>query len=172
MNNTHVTAKATASLLGPEFDDFLFAPIGEEKNGMMLRVVSALARLDLDPWEETGNLARLTADKATARLAALIAAQPDGLAGDQDPTAIASRLISRLPFRPDFDALSAKPSAGNHNPTTIQSPPFLWIVFLLMVLFESLGFAGSQRSAAHINNTPALTATGTTPQSPSLAVSP
>jgi hypothetical protein len=64
----------SACLLGPEFDDFLFAPLGEEKNGMLLRVVSALARLDLDPWQETTSLARLPKETATERLAALIAA--------------------------------------------------------------------------------------------------
>jgi hypothetical protein len=35
---------ASAPLLGPEFDDFLFAPIGEERTGMRLSVLSALAR--------------------------------------------------------------------------------------------------------------------------------
>jgi hypothetical protein len=38
----------SASLLGPEFDDFLFATIGEQGNGMLLSVASALARLDAD----------------------------------------------------------------------------------------------------------------------------
>ena len=35
-----------------EFDSFLCAPIGEERNGMLLSVLSALARLDVDPWQE------------------------------------------------------------------------------------------------------------------------
>ncbi len=43
--------------LGSEFDNFLFAPIGVDKNGMVLSVVSALARLDVDPWEEAEELA-------------------------------------------------------------------------------------------------------------------
>jgi hypothetical protein len=43
-----MTRSARVSVLTPEFDDFLFAPIGEDKNGMLLRVVSALARLDVD----------------------------------------------------------------------------------------------------------------------------
>ena len=50
---------ASISYLGSEFDDFLFAPIGEERNGMPLSVVSALARSDLDPWQEAAQLARL-----------------------------------------------------------------------------------------------------------------
>jgi hypothetical protein len=162
----------SASLLGPEYDDFLYAPIGDEKNGMLLRVVSALARLDLDPWQESANLAHLSVEKATERLAALITALPDGLLVHQDPKAIASRLIARLPSRRSFSAQSAERSAGVTNPMAIQSQPFLWIAFFLMVLLESLGFAGSQHSAAHLNNTPGPTASGTIPQSPSSAVSP
>jgi hypothetical protein len=58
--------------LGREFDDFLFAPIGEEPNGMSLSVVSALARSNVDPWQEAAKLARLPAKTATQRLASLI----------------------------------------------------------------------------------------------------
>ena len=35
--------------LGSGFDAFLFAVIGEDRNGMALSVVSMLARMDLDP---------------------------------------------------------------------------------------------------------------------------
>jgi hypothetical protein len=31
---------ASVSALGSEFDDFLFAPIGEDRNGMLLSVLS------------------------------------------------------------------------------------------------------------------------------------
>jgi hypothetical protein len=40
---------ASMSCLGSEFDNFLFAPIVEDKNGVLLSVVSVLGRLDLDP---------------------------------------------------------------------------------------------------------------------------
>jgi len=43
--------------LGAEFDDFLFAIIGDDRNGMQLSVVSVLARMDLDPWHEAATLA-------------------------------------------------------------------------------------------------------------------
>jgi hypothetical protein len=35
--------------LGAQFNDFLFAPIDEDANGSLLSVLSALARLDVDP---------------------------------------------------------------------------------------------------------------------------
>jgi len=68
---------APAIALVPEFDDFLFAPIGEERNGMVLSVISALAQLDLDPWQEAANLAQLPVTTAARRLASLIASLPD-----------------------------------------------------------------------------------------------
>ena len=68
-----MTRSASVSRLKSEFDDFLFAPIGEERNGMLLSVLSALARLDVDPWQEAADLARLPRDSATQRLTALIA---------------------------------------------------------------------------------------------------
>lgn len=64
---------ASASHLGPEFEDFLFAPIGADRNGMLLSVLSALARLDIDPWEEAARLAALPGEAATRRLSSLIA---------------------------------------------------------------------------------------------------
>jgi hypothetical protein len=43
---THV---ALSPLIGPEFDELLGAPISEDRNGTTLSVLSALARLDVDP---------------------------------------------------------------------------------------------------------------------------
>jgi hypothetical protein len=44
------------SLLHSDLNDFLFASIGEEQNGVTLSVVSALTRLGVDPWEEAARL--------------------------------------------------------------------------------------------------------------------
>ena len=93
-----MTRSVSTSLLGPEFDNFLFAPI-EDRNEMPLSVLSALARLDFDPWEEAANLAQLPGETATQRLASLIAALPDGPSAPLDPGTIAARLIALLPGR-------------------------------------------------------------------------
>jgi hypothetical protein len=45
------------SLPGSEFNDFLFAPIGEYRNGMLVSVLSGLTRSDVDPWQEAARLA-------------------------------------------------------------------------------------------------------------------
>ena len=49
-----------------------------EKDDMPLSVLSALARLDLDPWKEGAELSELPSDRATQRFAALIVRLPGG----------------------------------------------------------------------------------------------
>ena len=63
-----------------EFDSFLFAPVGEEKNGMLLSVLSALARLDVDPWQEAATLTKMPAQDATLRLTSLLSSLPSDAA--------------------------------------------------------------------------------------------
>jgi len=92
-----MTRSASVSVLGSKFDDFLFAPLGEDRNEMPLSVLSALARLDIDPWQEAAELARLPGETATRRLASLIAALPDWPSMQLDPGTIAARLVALLP---------------------------------------------------------------------------
>jgi hypothetical protein len=73
-----VTRTIAAPTAGTKFDEFLYAPIGEENNGMLLSVLSALARLDVDPWDEASRLARLPRSAAIQFLTTLIGALPDG----------------------------------------------------------------------------------------------
>src|SRR6266849_6563251 len=64
--------RAYAPML-PEFDAFLFASVGEEVDGIPLSVLSALARLGLDPRNEAVRLAHLTREAAADQLARMIA---------------------------------------------------------------------------------------------------
>lgn len=57
----------------PEFERFLFASVGEDRNGYGVAVISALARLGLDPWKETAELVTPGRDAARARLGAMLA---------------------------------------------------------------------------------------------------
>ena len=68
-----MTPGASVSFFRPEFDDFLYAPIGSDKDEMPLSVLSALARLNIDPWEEAAELSELPKSPAVQRLASLIA---------------------------------------------------------------------------------------------------
>ncbi len=92
-----MTHAALAPLIGPKFDKFLCASIGEDRNGTMLSVLSALARLDVDPWQEAASLARMPREAARERLTALIAALPDEPTADIPAKTIAADLIALLP---------------------------------------------------------------------------
>jgi hypothetical protein len=87
------------SPIHPEFDDFLFATVGEEINGMPLSTISMLTRLGLDPWSEAGRLASLAKREATDQLALIIARLPGTDWVDARRAEIASKLIELLPKR-------------------------------------------------------------------------
>jgi hypothetical protein len=97
------------SLIHSEFNEFLFAPVGEDENGTELTVLSALARLDIDPWAEAARLSALPRETAGRALAAAIAVLPEGHWTGSDASAIAARLVNRLPSR---GAAPAKPPSG------------------------------------------------------------
>jgi hypothetical protein len=80
-----------------EFDEFLCASIVEEKNGMALSVMSAFARRNVDPWQETARLSQLPRDVATRELCAMIAELLPGSLSRGSPRAITERLMAPLP---------------------------------------------------------------------------
>jgi hypothetical protein len=131
-----MTHSALASVPAPEFDAFLFAPIGEDRNGMLLSVVSALARLNVDPWQEAAQLAGLPGDTATRRLASLITALPDRPSAHLDASDIAARLISLLPRRGGSDIAPRQTSIGAGPATNFQAAIYviIWVSFLSLVL--------------------------------------
>jgi hypothetical protein len=94
-----MTPAASISFFRPEFDDFLYAAIDTDKNGMPLSVLSALARLNVDPWEEAAELSELSKIPAAQRLASLIVQLPGGRWTQTESRRIADRLIELLPRR-------------------------------------------------------------------------
>jgi len=120
--------------LGSEFDAFLFAPVGDDCNGMPLSVLSALARADVDPWQEAASLARLPGAMATERLSLLIAALPDEPSALREPESVAARLITLLPHA------TAVGSSGDASPgvgTALNSMAVIRVVAInvLVVAF-------------------------------------
>jgi hypothetical protein len=105
---------SSTSALSATYNDFLFATVCEERNEMPLTVVSALARLDLDPWTEAAELARMPADGAARRLRSLLA----GVAG-APPLTTAARLVALLPTQAKADASSRGGVAGIMSAQTV-----------------------------------------------------
>jgi hypothetical protein len=94
-----MTNSAAPKALGSEFDAFLFAAVGLDKNEMVVSVVSVFARQDIDPWQEAASLARLLQPLAASRLATLIATLPGGPPLNFDVGPGTARLIALLPGR-------------------------------------------------------------------------
>jgi hypothetical protein len=94
-----MTPAASVSFFRPEFDDFLYASIDTDKDEMPLSVLSALARLNVDPWEEAAELSELPRVPAAQRLASLIVQLPGGRWTHTEAMTVADRLIELLPRR-------------------------------------------------------------------------
>lgn len=95
-----MAAPDVTALQRSDLNQFLFADIGTEANGMTLSVISVFARRGSDPWTEAGRLAGLSKADAADSLAGMIASMPKSLWALPDAIVIAVRLIGLLPSRP------------------------------------------------------------------------
>lgn len=82
---------------GSDYDAFLFAEVGEDTEGASVTVLSALARLDLEPWTEARELSRLGREEAQVRLTAHFETITDIPALALASEGRASKLVSLLP---------------------------------------------------------------------------
>jgi hypothetical protein len=119
---------ATVLSARSEFDAFLFAHIGEEKNGMLLSVLSALARLDLDPWREAAELARMPQQIARQRLTSLIEALPNQAPTRPGPETVSTRLLALLP-----PAASPSVASSNKLPRGVSTLNFRAVMYVILV---------------------------------------
>ena len=165
-----MTNSAMTALLGPEFDAFLYAPVDEEGKGVLLSVLSALARLDVDPWREAAELARMPRGAANQRLAWLIAALPDAPASRLAPAMIADRLIKLLP-RVDRSSVVSREGLLRGSPaTSSRSIANMILINLLMMAFmlcAQWAIAGLQ--PAHVGTVHAAVSGTTIPETPHAA---
>ena len=107
-----MTAAASVTFFRPEFGDFLYAPIGADRNEMPLTVLSALSRLDVDPWKEAAELSELPKRHRDAEIGCVDCATAWRTMGAADARAIADRLIELLPHRGSSKPLSADKPLG------------------------------------------------------------
>lgn len=132
---------ALRSPLATQFGDFLYASIGEDNNGTPLTVLSALARQNVDPWEEAADLNRLRADAAMRKLTSMMAALPQGALANCEPKAVAARLLILLPQSSAFDLSPRKAIASVktvHHSSAVSIILSIIIYFALMFLTQSL----------------------------------
>jgi hypothetical protein len=165
-----MTRSAMTALLGPEFDAFLFAPVDEESNEGLLSVLSALARMDVDPWREAAELARMPTEAANQRLTSLIAALPDAPAARLAPATIADRLIKLLPgggpssFPSRERLLRADPTPTSR---TITNMILINLLVMAGMLCAQWGLASLQ--PPHVGSVHEATSSLVVPQTPQAA---
>lgn len=126
----------------PEFEQFLYASVGEDRNGYVVTVLSTFARLGLDPWKETAELVTLGHEVAQTRLASLLVQFQDVPTLASDHTRVARDLSQLLPDSQTSGALkrAAATVADGHTGTS----GLIWAVLaIIFVLFQMLMLGGS-----------------------------
>ena len=129
-----MTTSAPASNLTPKFDKFLFARIDKDSEETPLSVLSVLARLGVDPWEEAARLAQLPRLAAVKKLAEMIAAIPGASSACLDAGTLSDRLISLLPSRPAVVAVLPRLEQAVQSQRKSWIPVWILLAALLLVI--------------------------------------
>lgn len=128
-----------------EFNEFLYSVVGEEKTGVRLTVLSALARMGLDPWREAARLSALPKEAATQALATIVQTLPEGDWKASDSWAIADRLVRSLPNRGSAAAGSPQEKYIDDKRSKFRVPKWLfWIALGAAVYFTLSRFYGDR----------------------------
>lgn len=116
---------------GNRFDRFLFALVGEDRNGASVTVVSAFARLGLEPWNEAADLAALQPQAALTRLEVLLSDFEDVPALAKDHSSVAARLVALLPdSQPQRVSIFSGPAAPAGAAVSLR-----WILTAVLIIF-------------------------------------
>lgn len=124
----------SVSNIPSRYDAFLFAPICEEAEGMQLSVLSALARMNVDPWEEAERLATMPkaiAEKTLISTFNLVSCR------DLDPSeaqSTAARLARLLPQANDGSTTAATDIAAARAERTRYCLVWMSIAIVISLL--------------------------------------
>ena len=121
---------------GSDYDAFLYAQVGEDRTGAAVTVLSALARLNLEPWTEARELARLGREDAQVRLTTHFELITDIPALALASEGRAAKLVSLLP-KPAPLRVSKSFEAGTDN-FSIVSISWTTIALVGVVVLTSL----------------------------------
>ena len=128
----------------PEFERFLYAPVGEDRNGYVVTVLSTLARLGLDPWNETSELVILGREAAGARLGLLLSRFRDVPALGSDHGRVARELSLLLPESPPARALQR--AASTVADGRLGSSGLIWTILAIIFVLFHVSFVGGSGS--------------------------
>ncbi len=125
------TRRAAVTGFGVEFRPFLQSQLWEEINGTPLSILSALARLDLDPWKEAETLAQLPRDLASQRLSALLRQLPGAPIGADPGDPLWTQTLGLLPNK-------TAPAAPEGVGTSGRAAASRWILVIALAYFSSI----------------------------------
>lgn len=152
-----MTNSDSVSYLTSEFDDFLFARINADSDDTPLSVLSVLARLGVDPWDEARSLAQLPRVSAARRLVSLIATLPSAPPSYLNSGTVSDRLISLLPSPP---AVTILPRLKSGVPPLTRTRFTIWMLVAVLLVVIQLIVVSRQPPAqpTEAHGTPASTA--------------
>jgi hypothetical protein len=128
-----VSTRHSVLSLSSRYDHFLFAPICEEANGTPLSVLSALARMDIDPWEEAARLAAMPKAIVGRTLVSTLDSVPGRRWNPSETEVIAARLVQLLPHQGEGETTAAPTEAAR-----VGTQRAYWLVWLGFALAVSL----------------------------------
>ena len=117
------------SNLSAHYNDFLFATVWDEANGMRLSVLSALARIDVDPWEEATRLAAMPKAVAERALISILDLASSKSSDQHETKATAARLVRLLPQ----SGAAAISTAAGATRSPLQNYWWLWAGLALVM---------------------------------------
>ncbi len=123
----------------PEFEPFLYAFVGEDARGSSVTVLSALARLNLDPWAEAADLATLGREAAALRVGALLSRVRDVPALGRSHGPVGRELSRLLPERKARPGTSDSASSDG-GPLT---PGMGWAIAVALLVVAQMVFGVS-----------------------------
>jgi hypothetical protein len=137
-----VDHRARFSTLNASYEDFLFALVCEDANGMRLSVISALARTNVDPWLEATRLAAMPKAMAEKTLLSILDLVSGRSWKSPEAGVIVARLIRLLPQSSEA-ATVARTGTGNAAPGIAKvlnlqkHQGLLWVITALAILLAS-----------------------------------
>ena len=104
------------STLNAQYENFLYAPVCEDVNGTRLSVLSALARMNVDPWDEATRLAAMPKAIAEKTLLSILDLVSGKSWKSPEAAAIAARLVKLLPQAGETAAMPAAARMTEREP--------------------------------------------------------
>jgi hypothetical protein len=166
------------STLNVQYENFLYAPVCEDANGMRLSVISALARMNVDPWQEATRLAAMPKAIAEKTLLSILDLVSGRSWKSPEAAAIAARLVRLLP-QPGAATTSAATGTANTATATATGTAkiidlrkgywWVWLGFALAMSFMTphrQAPATNAPAATSQTAAPSLSKTSTTTPTP------